>query len=513
MLSEHEIQFHRSFLSLKLALAIWNDYYKYQNSPGGRPPDREKKIESDPVYAYHDFQGPHWPSKPPGDPAARDKKYGALLARADGSLEPLVVTTKRGMSGQNFASAATPWEVTNSVLCGAGEFSPIVNPMMEVTGHYRNVNQQQLIHPKGIDFSEPSEYLTNEVPLYYLPEAHVTKNTAWAGSNGRVTFHPAPEGWEAFTQYNGGIDILVLPNGEVIGAHGHLYSSNNGHAVSVMSPLDFWAPGSRLLASGIRALTNRISAAAVKGFKVLTAPSKQLAALSVARLAGKTLPGVAAQTVPVAFKGSRALVLGDDMAAITTSANQVPGQSGLFDVIVHGDKTSFWILRNKAWEKVSVRDLANAIRPKLGPNDKIRLIGCETGVQGGPAQQLADELGRNVFAPTTAVYPELGTFFKASHRQFNQIQAGTVYESVKGYLYGVVPDKFGKYVTSRGGELVKHVPGKSLVPVDGGTFKELIAQRGAGQLAGQGGKVVGNEVSGVINPGAKKVNQHVIKRK
>ena len=513
MPSEHEIKFHRSFLSLPLALKIWNEAYNHQNSPGGRPHDHQRRMDSDPVYAYHYNQGPRWPSKPPGDPAARDKKYNAMVARADGAMSSLVITTKRGMSGQNFASAATPWELTHSVLCTGGTFNPIVNAMMEVTGHYRSVNQQQLIHPKGINFSEPLEYLENEVPLYYLPEAHVTKNTAWAGSNATVKFHPAPEGWESFSGYNGGIDILVLPNGEVIGAKGYRFSSNNGNAVSVMSPLDFWAPGSRLLASGIRAITNRVSAAAVKGFRVLTAPSKQLAALSVARLSGKALPGVASQTLPLAFKGSRALVLGDDMAAITTSANQIPSQAGLFDVIVHGDKTSFWILRNKAWEKVSVRDVANAIRPKLGPNDKIRLIGCETGVQGGPAQQLADELGRNVFAPTTAVYAELGTFFKASHRQFNQIQAGTVYESVKGYLYGVVPDKFGKYVTSRGGELVKHVPGKSLVPVDGGTFKEVIAQRGAGQLAGQGGKVVGNEVSGAINPAPRKVNQHVIKRK
>jgi hypothetical protein len=220
-----------------------------------------------------------------------------------------------------------------------------------------------------------------------------------------------------------------------------------------------------------------------------------------------TLKGMAVATptkIPVAFPGSKALVLGDDMAQIAPHANKIPSQTGLFDVVVHGDKTGFYILQNNAWQKVSVRDLADAIRPKLGRNDKIRLIGCETGVFGGPAQQLANELGRNLFAPTTTVYPMQGTFWKPSHPKFNTIQGGTVYESVKGHLFEVTPDKFGKYVASRGGELVKFVTGNSIVPVDGGTFTEVFAQRGAGQLAGKGGKVIGNEVQGEIRPGGRK---------
>ncbi len=197
-----------------------------------------------------------------------------------------------------------------------------------------------------------------------------------------------------------------------------------------------------------------------------------------------TMTGMAVATptkIPLAFQGRKALVLGDDMATLTPHVNQIPSQPGLFDVIVHGDKTGFYILKNNAWQKVSVSDLAHAIRTKLGPNDKIRLIGCETGVLGGPAQQLGSELGRNVFAPTTAVYAKLGTFFKASHPKFNTINGAKVYESVKGHLTEVTPDKFGKYVTSKGGELVKFVPGKSIVPVDGGTFTEIIAHRGSAE--------------------------------
>jgi hypothetical protein len=93
MPSDHEIQFHRSFLGLKMALAIWNEDYNHQDTRG--PPDRQKRREADPVYAYHVHQGPHYPAKPPGD--TPDKRYDAFLARSDGSFEPLVITTKRGL--------------------------------------------------------------------------------------------------------------------------------------------------------------------------------------------------------------------------------------------------------------------------------------------------------------------------------------------------------------------------------------------------------------------------------
>lgn len=480
MPSEYEIQFHRSFLSLKMALAIWNDYYRYQNSPGGRPPDRERKIESDPVYAYHDFQGPHWPSKPPGDPAARDKKYNAMLARDDGSFESLVITTKRGLTGQNFASAATPWELTNSVLCTGGTFNPIVNAMMEVTGHYRNVNQQQLIHPKGINFSEPSEYLANEVQLYYLPEAHVTKNTAWAGSNATVRFHPAPEGWESFSGYNGGIDILVLPNGEVIGANGHRFSSNNGHAVSVMSPLDFWAPGSRLLASAIRGLTNRMSAAVVRGFKVLTTPSKELAKSTVALLSGKTSIGMAVSTGTLPFHqaGRRTIIMGADMAPMKAAYTVIKTPPKTYDVIIHGDDAGFYILVKRIphpdpkkvkeiYRKASVREVANLVRPHLAPDDEIRLLACTTGNPKGPAQQLANELGKHkVWAPDKPVANQHGIFKEEN------------------------------------GQVIKIGKANAFVPTEGGKFWQFIPERGAAQLAGKGGKVTGDVVKGEINPAA-----------
>jgi hypothetical protein len=449
MPSDHEIQFHRSFLGLKLALAIWNEDYTYQNQRGG-PPDRQRKRESDPVYDYHVRQGPHYPAKPPGDNP--DKKYDAFLARTDGGFDPLAITTKRGLSGQNFASAATPWELTNSVLCTvSGKFTPVVNGMMEVTGHYANIRDTQLIRPAGINITDPAECITKEVPLYlWLNEIRGPRNT--------VSDPPAPEGWEAFRNYHGGIDVLVLPNGEVIGAMGKAYQRNNGSTYSVMSPLDFWAPGSRAVAAGIRGLTNRITAAAVRGLKALSIPTKEMALLSATRLSN-TLPGVAVSTrgvVPFEHLGRRTLIMGEDLAKFRAYMARSHSQSGFYDVMVHADSNTFYILEKaggkEVWREVSVKEVADIVRPKLAPGDKIRLFACEAGSRGGPAQKLSNELGRTVWAPNTK-------------------------------LPATPKGKFTE---------------RSFVPLQGGKFYEFVPERGAAQLAGSGAKVTGNEIRGTI---------------
>ena len=451
MLSDAEMRFHRGFLGLKMALAIWNEDYNYQSTRGG-PPDRQKRREADPVYAYHVEQGPHYPAKPPGEPP--DKRYDAFLARSDGSFEPLVITTKRGLSGQNFPSAATPWELTNSVLCGGGKFTPIVNEMMEVTGHYANVWDTQLIRPAGISFTDPEECIANEVPLYlWIKEIH-------NGDNNSVSNLPAPQGWESFKEYHGGINVLVLPNGEVIGAKGKPFQSNNGTTYSVISPLDFWAPGSRLFAAGIRGLTNRITAAAVRALEVMaTAPSEELALLSAARLS-RTLPGVAVTTrgvLPMEHLARRTFIMGEDLAEFRGLMAQAQTQAGFYDVVIHGDSTTFQVLikanGKEVWREVSVREVAAAIGPKLAPGDKIRLLACDVGTTGGPAQQLANELNRTVWASSTPV--------------------------------PAVP----KGVGAR----------KAFVPLQGGKFHEFVPERGAAKLSGNAGKATGNEVQGVIN--------------
>ena len=366
----------------------------------------------------------------------------------------MVITTKRGLSGQNFASAATPWELTNSVLCGGGKFTPIVNPMMEVTGHYANVRDTQLICPAGISFTDPEECIANEVPLYlWIKEIP-------NGDNNSVSNLPPPKGWESFRNYRGGINVLVLPNGEVIGAKGKPFQSNNGSTYSVISPLDFWAPGSRMLAAGIRGLTNRIGAAAVRALEVMaTIPSRELALLSAARLS-RTLPGVAVTTrgvLPLEHLGRRTFIMGEDLAEFRGLMAQAQTQPGFYDVVIHGNSTTFQVLikanGKEVWREVSVREVAAVIGPKLAAGDKIRLLACDVGTTGGPAQQLANELNRTVWASSTQV--------------------------------PATPEGVGAR--------------KAFVPLQGGKFHEFVPQRGAAKLSGNAGKATGNEVQGVIN--------------
>lgn len=449
MSSEFEVKFHRSFLDLKLALAIWNEDYNYQNQRGG-PPDRQKRRETDPVYDYHVRQGPHYPSKPPG--TGSDEKYDAVLARADGTFDAITITTKRGLTGQKFIMESTFWELSNSVMCSArGQFIPIVNPMMEVTGHYAKIWDKQLLRPEGVEINNPAECIAQGVPLYlWIWEYHYGKNM-------RDNLQP-PEGWVGFKGWHGGIHVVTLPNGEVIGAVGKEFASNNGTTYSVMSPLDFWAPGSRLLAAGLRGLTSKLSAAAVKGLRMLSAPTKELALLSAARLA-KTLPGVAVPTraiVPFEHFGRRTLIMGEDVATFRAALAQSQSQPGFYDIMIHGDTRGFSILEKvggrETWRQVSVSEVAAIVRPKLAAGDKIRLLACEVGQKGGPAQQLANELGREVWAPSTVL------------------------------------DAVPKAGVAR----------QAFVPENGGKFFQFMPHRGAALPAGGGAKVTSNYVKGTI---------------
>ncbi len=451
MPSEQEIRFHRSFLSLELSLAIWREDYNHQTRDG--PPNRQRKIDSDPVYAYHVQAGSHYPSPPPGEKP--DRKYHALRARSDGGLDHLVIITKRGLTGQNFSITATPWELTNSELCGRGSFKPVVNAMMELTGHYGNVQDAHLIHPSGSSVTDPAQCIANQIPIFL-----------WTGQwfdSQRLQNVPPPDGWSRFRNYGGGIDVVVLPNGEVIGAEGNRYSHNNGHAVSVMSPLDFWAPGSRLAAAAIRGLTSRISAAAVAGFKSLRAPSKALAESSVARLSSHTLPGVAVSArgmLPVETAGRRTIIMADDMSLFKPWLAGTRTEVGFYDIVIHGNPSSFYLLQNGAWKTVSAREVADTVRPLLRPNDQIRLLACETASRGGPAQELATLLKRTVWAPSKAVYPVHGVPLKDAS-----------------------------------GNLVGFSGAKAIVP-DEGKFFQFDPAGGSSILSGPG----------------RQVNQHVIKR-
>lgn len=410
MPSDQEKQYHRTFLSLHKCLTIYNEDERHQHNPGGVP-NRQAKIESDPVFKYHVHSCPRYPQRAPGQPI--DRQYSALLARDDGSFEPLEIIPKRG---QQFPSVAMEWELQNSVLCsGSGSFSPVVNSWMEVTGHFANVRPEHLIYPKKIYFEDIADYIKNEIPILlwnyqvYDASSNRLKNASHIS---------LPPEWVPFSEtgYNGGVSVLLLPNGKVIGARGHRYQSNNGQAIPTVSPLDFWTPGQRLVASAIRGLTNRVGGAVSAGFRFLSGPTKELAELSVARMAGtmaagKTLPGMAVSTgafkLPVEHLSRRTLIMGEDLAQFRQWFAQSNPVSGFYDVFMHADSISFQILVKEngknVWKNVSVREVANAVKPQLAAGDKIRLLACDVGSTGGPAQQLANELNHPVWAPTTKV--------------------------------------------------------------------------------------------------------------
>ena len=150
--------------------------------------------------------------------------------------------------------------------------------------------------------------------------------------------------------------------------------------------------------------------------------------------------------------------MGEDLAKFRGLMARSHSEAGLYDVVIHGDSTSFQILMKvngkEVWREVSVREVAAAIGPKLAPGDKIRLLACDVGNTGGPAQQLANELNRTVWASSTPL--------------------------------PATPKGVGAQ--------------KAFVPIQGGKFHEFVPERGAAKLSGSGGKVTGNEVQGVINP-------------
>ena len=86
-------------------------------------------------------------------------------------------------------------------------------------------------------------------------------------------------------------------------------------------------------------------------------------------------------------------------------AVKVPPIEGYEDVVFHADRQSFLILDPDTQEiekRVSSKELADLIRNSNNyKNGDIRLLSCQSGYgDNSPAQQLADELGVRIKAPT-----------------------------------------------------------------------------------------------------------------
>jgi hypothetical protein len=449
MPTELEIQYHRTFLSLHMCRTIYNEDERYQNKhhyPNG-PPNRQAKVESNPVFKYHVHHCPRFPQRAPGQPI--DRPYGALLARDGGIFDSIVIIPKRG---QQFSKVAEPWERVNSILCSeAGEFWPIINSSMEVTGHYANRYRGSVIHPKGIKFKSLAEYIDNGVDIHFRPP-------------GRM-----PDGWEDLSttmDWKGHIDLYVLPNGKIVDGEGYSYSANNGTIVPSWSPFDFIAPGRRAGEKVIRSFTNRVSAAGRSAWRIIRPPTKESAQAFVNRLSGKTLTGIAVSgrgMLPTATVGRRTIIFGDDMAGFKKALSSMPSESGFYDVAIHGDLTSFWIKQNGSWVAVSVKDVAHAVRINLAAGDKIRLLACETGLsKSGPAQQLANELQRTVWAPSKPIYPIYGKATKIQRNgsahidDFDPSKAVVPIHNGKFYEFKPLasPQRFNANVVKRSGNAV-----------------------------------------------------------
>jgi hypothetical protein len=105
--------------------------------------------------------------------------------------------------------------------------------------------------------------------------------------------------------------------------------------------------------------------------------------------------------------------------------------TGYRDVDIHANSQSFGVKINGKWKKLSVREVADRIRSSGPPGPKgYRLIGCEAGFEAsGLAQQLADELGENVWAPDKIVGNfEDGTIYSGTKAgnsgRFRQFEPG-----------------------------------------------------------------------------------------
>jgi hypothetical protein len=203
----------------------------------------------------------------------------------------------------------------------------------------------------------------------------------------------------------------------------------------------------------------------------------------IALSASKTLTGVAVSardmTYAVEHVPGRTFILGADMAKVRAAMASIPTEEGVHDLLIHGTPRGFDVLIKiepngvKVWRNVSVREVADAVRAKLPPGVQLRLLSCDTGIEGAPAvglannemaaQQLANELNRTVWGADATVYTQ-------------QVDVG-VNEARKVFIpkWGELPDGTPIY----------------------GKFHEFTPQRGSAAL--RTGKSTTNVVKGEIN--------------
>lgn len=354
---------------------------------------------------------------------------------------------------QNFEKYATRWEFFWSPLARryGSLLTPVVDKSGAVIGYAGNIDYQYFLieHRANSDPYDTPKAPVKSVDVLKHYRLFVGTNDFYGRKDLKVF------GSNLHTRHTVVTDIYgEVMSYEVGGTIDHSISSISWLEIGGM--LGLARTALRLTVSlgstGLRTLTRRppTPVETWMATKTLTVPSGRLLPTHVHHFKG----------------GRRTLIAGEDMAASQSALAKSHTVSGFYDVAIHGNSTSFRLLEKtlpngkRVFRDVSVRDVADAIRPHLAPGDKIRLFSCSVGVTGGPAQQLANELGRTVWAATTAV-PKTPTVTP-----------------------GVILTAF--------------------VPKGGGKFHEFLPQRGAAHLSGSGGKVTGDELAGEIRPAVRK---------
>jgi hypothetical protein len=98
--------------------------------------------------------------------------------------------------------------------------------------------------------------------------------------------------------------------------------------------------------------------------------------------------------------------LAADIDLLALHGPKVPTRSaGMYNVVVHSDANSAWLLRNGEWIKVDHRALAKFIQKQPDyAGDPVRLVACDAGAASrGLAKNLANKLGVEVEAATDKV--------------------------------------------------------------------------------------------------------------
>lgn len=347
------------------------------------------------------------------------KKRSTVFSAFELSGSSLVpVSICESWDAQDFVLYATQFEEQTSILCdsashrltytvpsgGRGQlFAPIVQNTgylcFLVVGHTGIVMGDMLIVPHSLaarSGGDPGGAMLRGVPFYVMKD-----------------HRRPPDGWEQLGSPDVTYQVVVSPDGRVTRLHE--YSSRSMASANWVIDL-VAAPALLAFAkSGTRLAMSLMESMPVGKVPMLAGPTRELAKEAVAaelsaaaRLAGKTSPGMAVSTggmLPVEHLGRRTLIMGEDLAKFRSLMARSHSESGFYDVVIHGDSTSFQILiksnGKEAWREVSVREVANIVRPQLAPGDKIRLLACDVGSTGGPAQQLANELRRTVWASST----------------------------------------------------------------------------------------------------------------